>query len=372
MKISFIIGTRPELIKVAPLILEAQKKGLEFDVVNTAQHKDLLDPYWKTFDIRPTITLDVMVPGQNLSALTGRAINGLQSYIDSSTSLPDIILAQGDTTTVMAASIVSFYNKIKFAHLEAGLRSFDLYNPFPEELNRKIASIAANIHFCPTEESKLNLLKEGIVEEKIKVTGNTVVDSLNLIKSNERFLDKKWDNSDLLQVSSYSKIVLITCHRRENQGANLHQIIKAIQKMGGLYQNFAFVWTLHPNPEIRKEILNSELKNLSNVFLVDPLSYFDLIKMLDKSFCAISDSGGIQEEAPSFNTPVIVLRNKTERPEGVQKGYAFLVGADEDKIINTFQQLLETSPEFKENPYGDGQSRIRIIDHLINTIETLQ
>ncbi|WP_298780260.1 non-hydrolyzing UDP-N-acetylglucosamine 2-epimerase [uncultured Polaribacter sp.] len=366
MKITFIIGTRPELIKVAPVILELKKHNVDFDIVNTAQHKDLLDPYWDTFEIEPTLVLDVMVAGQSLSSLTERAINAIQSYIDTVEVKPTIILAQGDTTTVMAASLVSFYNKIKFAHLEAGLRSFDFDNPFPEEMNRRIASIAAEMHFCPTEVSKTNLLNEGIDANKIFVIGNTVVDSLNLVVNNDSFKNLKWLNSDLDKTKNFSKKVLITCHRRENHGDNLSDIIEAVNELAMSNKDTVYVWTLHPNPNVRGKVLDSKLSKLDNVILIKPLEYLDLLKMLNISFCAISDSGGIQEEAPSFNTPVLVLRETTERPEGVTEGVAFLVGSDCEKIVKEYNNLKTNPPVFTKNPYGDGLSSSKIIRCLIN------
>ena len=364
MKITFIIGTRPELIKVAPVILECQRQKIEIDIVNTAQHKDLLDPYWKTFNIWPSKVLDVMIPGQTLTSLTSRALIGIEEYLNSVEIKPSVILAQGDTTTVMAASIVSFFNGIKFAHLEAGLRSFDMLNPFPEELNRKIASISANIHFCPTEVSRENLLKEGISSDLIHVVGNTVIDSLDLIKNSEKFQSTNWSNENLFKINDYKRSVLITCHRRENHGDNLLKILNAISKLAKKEQDTIFVWALHPNPNVREKVLDSELANLDNLLLTNPLDYLDLLKMIDKSCCIISDSGGIQEEAPSFETPVLILRKATERPEGVDVGVAFLVGTDEEEIFNKFEFIKKNNVKFGQNPYGNGDSSKKIVKQL--------
>ena len=365
MKISFIIGTRPELIKVAPIIWEAQKRDLDFDVINTAQHKDLLEPYWETFKVKPTIILNIMREGQSLAVMASRAIEQIQNYIDNSKIRPAIILAQGDTNTVMAAAMVSFYNRIKFAHLEAGLRSFDFENPFPEEYNRRIAAIGASFHFCPTHFSKNNLVKEGIDERNIHVVGNTIVDALNKISRNDTFLTADWNNKDLNALSQFDSTVLITCHRRENHGKNLTQIIQSIIELAKTNSSIGFVWTLHPNPQVRSKVLDSELKNVDNVLLTEPLEYSDLLKMLKISFCAISDSGGIQEEAPSFQTPVIVLREKTERPEGVDAGIAFLAGADKKLIKEKFQDVMNKGIDFSSNPYGDGLSSARVIKILM-------
>jgi UDP-N-acetylglucosamine 2-epimerase (non-hydrolysing) len=364
MKISFIIGTRPELIKVAPVIWALKKRKIDFDVVNTAQHKDLLDPYWETFNISPTHVLDVMVEGQSLSSLTSRAINQIQDYIDLTIVKPTVILAQGDTTTVMAASMVSFYNRIKFAHLEAGLRSFDFENPFPEEYNRKIASIAADYHLCPTNVSCQNLLNEKIAKDKIFEVGNTVVDALGQIKGKEEFLALPWKNDALNTIEIFDKVVLITCHRRENHGKNLLEIIETINELATQNSNIVFIWTLHPNPNVKNTVKQSKLAELSNVLLIEPLEYIDILKLLNIAYCAISDSGGIQEEAPSFGTPVLVLRKATERPEGVSSGVAFLVGSAKNEIISRFNDLEHIFPTFNGNPYGDGKSSDRIVDVL--------
>ncbi|MEQ8909264.1 MAG: UDP-N-acetylglucosamine 2-epimerase (non-hydrolyzing) [Vicingaceae bacterium] len=364
MKISFIIGTRPELIKIAPVIWAIKDKGIDYDVINTAQHRDLLDPYWNTFGIKPTQVLDVMKAGQDLSSLTSRAIDQIQGYLSNIEREPDVILAQGDTTTVMASAIVSFYNKIDFAHLEAGLRSFDFNNPFPEEFNRKVASIAAKYHFCPTTVSKKNLIAEGINKDKIHVVGNTVVDALEGISKQADFIHSAWDNETLNQLNDFEDSVLITCHRRENQGKNLTVIIKSIEEIAHDNPNTVFVWSLHPNPNVRQHIIDSKLANCSNVLLVKPLIYRDLLKMLHHSFCVISDSGGIQEEAPSFQTPVLVLRETTERPEGVTAGVAFLVGAKPESLKSKFDYIRKNKVTFETNPYGDGHAGKHIANIL--------
>ena len=369
MKISFIIGTRPELIKVAPVILECKRNNISIDIVNTAQHKDLLDSYWETFDIMPTVVLDVMIAGQNLSSLTSRAILAIQGYIDKVEIKPDIIIAQGDTTTVMAASMVGFYNSIAFAHIEAGLRSFNFAHPYPEEFNRRVASITANIHLCPTEVSKKNLLNEGVNPKSIYVVGNTVIDSVNLIKNSKKFESSEWSNSSLLALKAFNKCVLITCHRRENHGSNLLEIIDSVIKLAQMENDTAFVWTLHPNPNVKQIVLDSLLSNLPNVILTSPLEYLDLLKMINKSICLITDSGGLQEEAPSFKTPVLVLRETTERPEGVDEGVAFLVGHNKKKIIEMFEYVKKSKIQFNGNPYGDGNSAKYILKALKENFE---
>lgn len=363
MKITFVIGTRPELIKLAPVILEFQKSNFEIDILSSAQHKELLSPYWDTFGVKPNFELDLMLPGQSLTSLTSRALLGFQNYFDTVKVMPDFVMAQGDTTTVMATSLVCFYQNIKFLHLEAGLRSFDLFNPFPEELNRKVASSIAFHHFCPTEISMNNLLKEGISKRSISLVGNTVVDSLNYFKNLPSFLENKWINKELNLIDSFNKVVLVTCHRRENHGENLEQIIEAINDLSNENKDILFIWPIHPNPNVT-DIVNQKISKNINVLLVKPLEYLDLIKVLSKSMCAISDSGGIQEEAPSFRVPVIILRKVTERPEGISKGLAFLVGANKNNIINKFEELKLIQPRFTNNPYGDGNSSKKIMKEI--------
>lgn len=364
-KITFIIGTRPELIKVAPVILELKRQNIcQCEIVNSAQHKDLLDPYWNAFGLKPDVVLDLMKKGQSLSSLTSRAINQIQAYIDECNVKPSIILSQGDTTTVMASSIVCFYNQIKFAHLEAGLRSFDFQNPFPEEFNRRIAGLSAAFHFAPTEISAQNLIKEHVKEDQIFVVGNTVIDALELMKKSSNIQNKSFINPVLEKSENYNRVVPITCHRRENQGKNLLNIIDAIYELAEQNTDTVFIWAVHPNPNVKNVVESSVLKGLENVILTEPLQYFDLIRLMMKSQVIITDSGGIQEEAPSFKVPTIVLRERTERPEGVNLGYAFLVGADKEQILERFNHCKEHTIDIKFNPYGDGQSSARIVNVL--------
>jgi len=365
-KIYFIIGTRPELIKVAPLLIECKKMGFrDYTLVNTAQHKDLLAPYWKIFGLQPDITLDFMKPGQSLSSLTMRAMGQLQEMIDGrAQERPDIILAQGDTTTVMAASITAFYNGIKFAHLEAGLRSYNLQHPFPEEFNRRVAGITAWMNFAPTEQAKDNLLKEGIRPESIKVVGNTVVDALQYVRNHYPLNEQPFEYEPL-NWRRGSRFVLVTCHRRENHGANLVQIIEAVATLAREYEALQFVWAIHPNPNVKNAVLNSKLGSLENITLTPPLSYFDLLKIMADSQIILTDSGGIQEEAPSFGVPVLVMRETTERPEGVAAGISFLVGAAKDKIIAQFRASANgTGARDFTNPYGDGLAASEVMRHL--------
>ena len=364
-KLLFIIGTRPELIKVFPLInyLKTINYTL-FKVVSTGQHKDLLESYWNIFNIKPDYQLDIIKAGQNLIQLTSRAIIAIdQLLLDiEPTFKPDIIIAQGDTTTVMASSMVAFYNNIKFAHIEAGLRSFDMRHPFPEEFNRKIAGITADFHFAPTLTSKNNLLKENISETKIHVVGNTVIDTIQYFINSKALLNHTFLNPKLKNVSK--NCILITCHRRENHFA-IDDLISVINQLSIDNPKLTFIWPVHPNPNVKNKVLNSGLDKNQNVIITDPLEYLDSIKVISISKKVISDSGGIQEEAPTFIVPVLILRETTERPEGIEMGFSKLVGMNKELILDAFYNF---SPDFVDealNPYGDGKSSERIIKILI-------
>ncbi|THU41511.1 UDP-N-acetylglucosamine 2-epimerase (non-hydrolyzing) [Niastella caeni] len=359
MSVYLVIGTRPELIKTAPVAFALKKTGIPFRIVNTAQHKDLLDPYWNIFGLKPDYSLDVMVSGQSLTSLTSRILLQLQDFLDKLEEKPALLMAQGDTTTVMGTAMLAFYNKIPFGHIEAGLRSFDLDNPFPEEYNRKVASITTQLHFAPTEVSRQNLLKENIRENDVYVVGNTVVDALQYISSTEMFKTAGFNNSNLDQCLG-KDIVLITCHRRENHGENLNNIVAAVEELVRQYTQFKFVWLLHPNPNVKNVISTSKLKTYSNFVLTEPVDYWDLLKLLSQSRIILTDSGGIQEEAPSFGKPLIVLRNVTERPEAVLAGCAKLTGANTSLILETFEWAKQYKSSSNINPYGDGRAADRI------------
>lgn len=369
-KLLIVIGTRPELIKLAPIIIEFKKRfgSPPILILNTAQHKDLLKPYWKIFNIEADYELNFMKPGQSLCELTYRGIKQLEKFIDIHFNKGETlsgILAQGDTTTVMVTSLVAFYKNIPFFHVEAGLRTFDLQNPFPEEFNRKVASITAQIHFAPTHISKNNLLKEGI-KKNIIVSGNTIVDSVNLFKSSfEEYKIKNKEIFNLLKDNQNQKNILITCHRRENHGENLKQIIEAVCKLAEKYKHNKFIWPLHPNPNVLNVVKNSMIGSYKNILLTEPLEYIDLLYVLSKSKLVLTDSGGIQEEAPSFNVPVLILRKKTERPEGVKSKVAFLVGTDVDKIIKKADELLSKEKFNFKNPYGNGKASKKIVNTLV-------
>ncbi|MBX2924883.1 MAG: UDP-N-acetylglucosamine 2-epimerase (non-hydrolyzing) [Chitinophagaceae bacterium] len=368
--IVFVIGTRPELIKVAPVINAIRAFSYKVTVVSTGQHKELLAPYWKVFGISPDFELDIISPGQDLASLTSRAIiklNDLIKLFKESGSCPKLILAQGDTTTVMATSIVAFYNQIKFVHLEAGLRSNDLGQPFPEEFNRRVASIATYLHLAPTQIAKNNLVREGINEEFIKIVGNTIVDSLEFIRKSKEFNEGKYKNQ-ILNTLEDDRTVLITCHRRENHGENLRSIILTLEYLININRELKFIWVWHPNPNVKKMIGSSNLLSYQNFLLIEPLDYLDLLRLMNHSSIIITDSGGIQEEAPSFGKPLIVLREVTERPEAIQAGMAKLVGANKQLTISAFDWALHYKPLHFDNPYGDGFASNRIMELLIGSL----
>jgi len=361
----FIIGTRPELIKLFPIIDELKKRGYEnYRILSTGQHKSLLESYWKLFDIEVDYELNVLNKGQSIADLTARTIQQLNNFIKEIESdfKPEYIIGQGDTTTVMVASMVAFYNGIKYAHIEAGLRSYDLAHPFPEEYNRKLVSIATDIHFAPTKEAKLNLIAEGVCEQSVDVVGNTVIDTLHYFIKSGKLDSHEFENLKLKNIGS--RCVLITCHRRENH-LLLENLISAVTKLANKYPEISFVWTLHPNPKVRDVILNSKVSQISNLLLVDPLSYLDLIKIMSSSSLILTDSGGIQEEAPTFKVPVLVLREKTERPEAIKLGVSKLVGMNEKEIIESFESFKPNFDDDFVNPYGEGNSSTRIVRRLI-------
>jgi len=368
-KILFVFGTRPEAIKVAPLIKKLQEDKNNFIVktCNSGQHKEMLDQVLDFFQIESDYKLDIMTENQTLYSITEKIISKLKSVLED--FAPDYVFVHGDTSTTMAASLASFYYGAKICHIEAGLRTSDLRNPFPEEANRRITSVLANYHFSPTESSKQNLLKENIKEENIIVTGNTVIDALfhGLAKIKqepnkiEDLKNKLLDNK---------KIILITCHRRENHGEGILNVCKAIKKLAITNKNYQFVFPVHLNPKILN-IVNNELNDIQNIILIEPLDYPNFIWLMNESKIIVTDSGGVQEEAPSLGKPVIVVRDETERPEAVQAGTVKLVGSDTNLIIKNVQELIDNNELYNtmsnaHNPYGDGNSVEKIIDFILN------
>lgn len=368
-KILLIFGTRPEAIKMAPLVKEFQKYPEIFDtrVCATAQHREMLDQVLDFFQIKPDYDLDLMKPGQNLYGLTATLIESLKPILEEFT--PDYVFVHGDTTTTMAGSIASFYSGAKVCHVEAGLRTNNKLSPFPEEINRQITSRICDYHFAPTETSKSNLIKENISEDSILVTGNTVIDAL--IKA----VDKVNENpsqliQDLSEQIGNKEVILVTGHRRENHEGGFEKICKALKRIAKDNTNRLIIYPVHLNPKVQEPV-NRILSGVNNVILIDPLAYQDFIWLMNQSKIIITDSGGVQEEAPSLGKPVLVLRDTTERPEAVEAGTVLLVGTNEELIVSKALDLLNNEGNFIKmsklhNPYGDGLASKRIVNFIKN------
>lgn len=366
----FVFGTRPEAIKMAPLVKEFQKHKSIFEtkVCITAQHREMLDQVLSFFEIDPDYDLDLMKPNQNLYSLTADIITRLKPILEE--FKPDYVYVHGDTTTTMASSIAAFYSGAKVCHVEAGLRTFNKRSPFPEEVNRSIAGSVCDYHFAPTEISKENLLRENIPEESILVTGNTVIDALNFsvkkVNSNT-FEDKEIVDLNKM-VSQGKRIILVTGHRRENHGQGFINICEALREIASKNKDCQIIYPVHLNPNVQKPVYEL-LNDLENVSLIAPLSYPAFVWLMEKSYLIITDSGGVQEEAPSLGKPVLVMRDTTERPEAVEIGTVKLVGTDKDKIVKEAQELLTNTAAYHEmsllhNPYGDGKAAERILNFI--------
>ena len=359
MKILCVVGTRPEAIKMAPVILALKQEGwAEVRVLSTAQHRQMLDQVLCYFDIVPDIDLDIMRPNQALTNLTGRLLIELDDVLQA--EKPDAVLVQGDTTTVMAIALACFYNRVPIGHVEAGLRTWDMQNPFPEEANRVIAGILAKWHFAPTEGARQNLIKEGVSDSDIVVTGNTVIDALLMTASRNLEIGVDLDTS--------KRLVLITVHRRENFGEPFLNICRAFRTLAKNNTDVQFLYPVHPNPNIKAVALES-LVGIPNFTLCEPLDYELFIAAMKRAHIILTDSGGVQEEAPALGKPVLVLREETERPEAVQQGLVKLVGINYENIVEETQRLLNDSSAYKAmalgiSPYGDGKASKRIVDTL--------
>lgn len=368
-KILFIFGTRPEAIKMAPLIEGFGKEEFfENKVCVTAQHRQMLDQVLDFFSIKPDYDLNLMVKNQTLFSLTGMIISKLEPILED--FAPDYVFVHGDTTTSMAASIAAFYNGAKVCHIEAGLRTNNKYSPFPEEINRRVTGVIADYHFAPTETSKQNLLKENIKVENILVTGNTVIDALQ--KSISIVSQNKIDEVEVFKkkYEYFESIILVTGHRRENHGKGFMNICEALKQIAINNPNSTIIYPVHLNPNVKKPVFEL-LSGIKNILLIEPLSYPVFVWLMNKSKIILTDSGGVQEEAPSLGKPVLVLRETTERPEAVDAGTVILVGTDIEKIINETQKLIDNSELYEKmsqlhNPYGDGKATKRIIDFLVN------
>lgn len=364
MKILSIFGTRPEAIKLAPVLAELNQRNVTSVVCVTAQHREMLDQVLALFAIQPDYDLAIMQPNQSLAALTARALTSLDDVLR--LEKPDWILVQGDTTTVMTAALAAFYHQVKVGHVEAGLRSFDKYQPFPEEINRRIASSISDLHFAPTALSKQNLLREGVPETNILVTGNTVIDALLQVAPKPY----DWDSSPLAVIPRDKRLILVTAHRRENFGAPLVNICAALRTIAERYGDVHLVYPVHLNPRVQTVVYES-LGNIANITLLPPLEYLPLVQLLKHSYLVVTDSGGIQEEAPGLGKPVLVLREVTERPEGVAAGTVKLVGTDKNNITREIELLLTDKAEYDRmaravNPYGDGRASARIVTKLLS------
>lgn len=362
-----VFGTRPEAIKMAPLVAEFKKNtGFETKVCITAQHREMLDQVLDFFDIEADYDLNLMKPNQNLYTLTADIITELKPVLDD--FKPDYVYVHGDTTTTMAASIASFYSGAKVCHVEAGLRTHDKYAPFPEEINRQVTGRIADYHFAPTEKSKQNLLAENIPSSTILITGNTVIDALLESKNRVSTLDNDEIESLKKIVDNDKKLILVTGHRRENHGQGFINICSALKEIALSREDIQIIYPVHLNPNVQKPVYEI-LGNVSNIQLISPLSYPAFVWLMNKSYLIITDSGGVQEEAPSLGKPVLVMRDTTERPEAVDAGTVILVGTDAQKIIKETLSLFSDTDKYKRmselnNPYGDGNACKRIVEFI--------
>ena len=375
-KISLIFGTRPEAIKLCPLILAFEDyPALSPHVCVTGQHREMLDQVLRVFQVEPDVDLNLMRPGQSLGGLTSLAIAAIDAYLDE--HRPDMVIVQGDTTTVFCAALCAFYHKIPVGHVEAGLRTFNRNSPFPEEINRVLASRLADLHFAPTEAARENLLREEVPEERIIVTGNTVIDALLIALSKVKAKPPAIPGlpSDVFSGDSGLQVVLITGHRRENFGQGFENICHAIADLADRFPKTHFVYPVHLNPNVREPVDRIIGKTTGqNVHLIEPLPYLEFVAMMHRAHVILTDSGGVQEEAPSLGKPVLVMRDTTERPEGLEAGTVRLVGTDKERIVADVAELLTDSDAYDRmalavNPYGDGKACARIMDRLtgINT-----
>jgi UDP-N-acetylglucosamine 2-epimerase (non-hydrolysing) len=365
-KVLIVFGTRPEAIKMAPVV-NAFKKSTDFEtrVCVTAQHREMLDQVLAFFNIIPDYDLDLMKPNQNLYNLTGEIINGLKSVLEE--FVPDFVFVHGDTTTTMATSIAGFYSGSKVCHVEAGLRTFNKYAPFPEEINRSITARIADFHFAPTEQSKQNLLNENIAEDGVLVTGNTVIDALLYGVEKVKSIDNKQIEMLKNLVTKDKDLILVTGHRRENHGDGFLNICKALKEIAA-QNDVQIIYPVHLNPNVQKPV-NAILSDVKNIDLIAPLPYEAFLWLMEKSKLIITDSGGVQEEAPSLGKPVLVMRETTERPEAVEAGTVILVGTNVEKIVGEANALLQNAKKYESmsklhNPYGDGMASKRIVEFL--------
>lgn len=380
-KIMLVFGTRPEAIKMCPLVKEFQKHPEAFRTIVcvTGQHREMLDQVLHLFEIKPDYDLNIMKQGQDLYDVTARVLTGMRDVLKE--AQPDVVLVHGDTTTSTAAALAAFYQQIPVGHVEAGLRTHNIYSPWPEEMNRQITGRIATYHFAPTLLSKQNLLKENVNPDRILVTGNTVIDALHQVVrkiKTDNALDAELEQTlkhcgyDVSRLQSGRRLVLITGHRRENFGEGFISMCTAIKDLTKKYPAVDFVYPMHLNPNVRKpihEVFGEDLSGLGNMFFIEPLEYLSFVYLMEKSSIVLTDSGGIQEEAPGLGKPVLVMRDTTERPEALEAGTVKLVGTDYDKIMHEVSELLDNEEAYEKmsravNPYGDGVACGRIINYL--------
>lgn len=380
-KIMLVFGTRPEAIKMAPLVKEFQKHPKEFETIVcvTGQHREMLDQVLHIFEIKPDYDLNIMKQGQDLYDVTSRVLLGMRDVLQK--VHPDVVLVHGDTTTSTASALAAFYQQVPVGHVEAGLRTHNIYSPWPEEMNRQITGRIATYDFAPTPLSRQNLLDEGVKKEHIIVTGNTVIDALYIVVDKikkDKKLDKELESIlknagyDVNRLKDGKKLVLITGHRRENFGEGFISMCKAIQALTKKYPDVDFVYPMHLNPNVRKpihQVFGKDLSNFGNMFFIEPLEYLSFVYLMEKSYLVLTDSGGIQEEAPGLGKPVLVMRDTTERPEALTAGTVKLVGTDYDKIVDEVSKLIDNQKYYDKmskavNPYGDGKACEKILEFL--------
>lgn len=362
IKVMTVFGTRPEAIKMAPLVLELQKQSQRFEAITTvsAQHREMLDQVLDIFHIKPDYDLNIMHARQTLTDITSNVLINLDKILKE--VKPDIVLVHGDTTTTFAASIAAFYNQIPIGHVEAGLRTWEKYSPYPEEMNRQMTDAMTDLYFAPTNQSKANLLKENHKEDNIYITGNTAIDAL------KQTVDKEYHHDILDKVSPDNKLILLTMHRRENQGEPMRRVFKVIREVVESREDVEVIYPVHLSPAVQ-EAAKEILGNTERIHLISPLDVVDFHNLAARSYFIMTDSGGVQEEAPSLGKPVLVLRDTTERPEGVEAGTLKLVGTESEKVKEEMEKLLDNDAEYQrmaqaKNPYGDGKASERILDAI--------
>lgn len=362
IKVMTVFGTRPEAIKMAPLVLELQKQSQRFEAITTvsAQHREMLDQVLDIFHIKPDYDLNIMHARQTLTDITSNVLINLDKILKE--AKPDIVLVHGDTTTTFSASVAAFYNQIPIGHVEAGLRTWEKYSPYPEEMNRQMTDAMTDLYFAPTNQSKANLLKENHKEDNIFITGNTAIDAL------KQTVDKEYHHDILDKVSPDNKLILLTMHRRENQGEPMRRVFKVIREVVESREDVEVIYPVHLSPAVQ-EAAKEILGNTERIHLISPLDVVDFHNLAARSYFIMTDSGGVQEEAPSLGKPVLVLRDTTERPEGVEAGTLKLVGTESEKVKEEMEELLDNDAEYQrmaqaKNPYGDGKASERILDAI--------